>query len=109
MAGILGIIVFVLIAWIVLSTLLSITFSLIIPALVAMFIGYLAGQVLRGKGYGPIGDLLLGLGGGIVGSIIFNLIGIGANGLIGGILAGVVGAVALVYIIRLVHSDEFAK
>ncbi len=91
------------------STIMKIAFSLIIPLLLAMFIGYLAGQVIRGKGYGPIGDILLGLGGGIVGSLVLGMLGVGTGGLFGGIFAGVIGAVLVVYAVRLVHDEGFAK
>lgn len=109
MGGIIILLVILLIAWIALSAVLKIAFGLIIPALVAMFIGYLAGKVLRGKGYGPIMDLLLGLGGGVVGSILFGVIGVSTGGLIGGIFAGVVGAVLLVYGVRVFGNENFGK
>ncbi len=109
MAQLLFVLLVIVIGWIVISSALGVVFSLIIPALFAILAGYLAGKIIRGKGYGPLGDLLLGFGGGIVGSIVFNLIGVGAGGLIGGIVAGVVGAVILVYAVRLFGHEDFAK
>ncbi|MBC7870594.1 MAG: GlsB/YeaQ/YmgE family stress response membrane protein [Chitinophagaceae bacterium] len=83
--------------------------GLIFTVLSWIFIGFLAGKVLRGRGYGPVGDGLLGLGGGIVGSLLFGLLGIGSGGLFLGIVAGVVGAVVLVYLVRLVSDSNFAR
>ncbi|HRF96999.1 MAG TPA: GlsB/YeaQ/YmgE family stress response membrane protein, partial [Aggregatilineales bacterium] len=59
---------------------------------------------------GPIGDAALGIGGGIVGSILVYALGVNNwdNGLIGSILAGTIGAVVLVFLVRLVNKD-FAK
>lgn len=109
MAQLLFVLLVIVIGWIVLSSILGLVFQLIIPALFAIFVGYLAGKVIRGKGYGPFGDLLLGFGGGIIGTIVFNILGVGAGGLIGGILAGVVGAVILVYGVRMFGNEDFAK
>ena len=45
-----------------------------------MFAGTLAGRLLRGRGYGLVMDILLGLVGGIVGNILFGLLGLGGIG-----------------------------
>jgi uncharacterized membrane protein YeaQ/YmgE (transglycosylase-associated protein family) len=77
-----------------------------------MFAGTLAGRLLRGRGYGLVMDILLGLVGGIVGNILFGLIGLGGIGdipLIGGILVGVIGAVIFVWLVRLVRNENFAR
>jgi uncharacterized membrane protein YeaQ/YmgE (transglycosylase-associated protein family) len=76
--------------------------------LVWMFVGYLAGKVLRGKGYGLVGDLLLGVGGGLIGVALSSVLGVG-GGLLGYIIFGVIGAVILVYGLRAVHDADFAR
>ncbi|MBZ0298264.1 MAG: GlsB/YeaQ/YmgE family stress response membrane protein [Anaerolineae bacterium] len=76
-----------------------------------MLAGMFAGRLIRGRGYGPVGDVLLGLTGGIVGSLVLGLIGLGGIGhipLIGGILVGVIGAVILVWLLRLLGNRDFA-
>jgi uncharacterized membrane protein YeaQ/YmgE (transglycosylase-associated protein family) len=61
--------------------------------------GWLAGKLVRGEGFGLVGDLVLGLVGGLVGGWIFGELGIaGPNGLIGGIIIATIGAVILVWI-----------
>lgn len=85
--------------------------SLIVTLVIWMFAGALAGRILRGEGYGPIGDIGLGLIGGVVGTILFNLIGLGwlaAIPLVGPVVVGAVGAVVFVYIARLFNRN-FAK
>ncbi|MCA9911065.1 MAG: hypothetical protein KC519_20570, partial [Anaerolineae bacterium] len=80
------------------TSLLGLAFTLLVWAV----IGWLAGQLLRGRGYGAIGNILLGVGGGILGGLIFHVAAPAlAAGLIGKLLSGVVGAVALVYVVRL--------
>ena len=63
---------------------------------VGLIAGWLAGQVMRGGGYGVVVDIVLGILGGIVGGWVFGALGIGAGGLIGSIVVAFVGAVILV-------------
>jgi len=60
---------------------------------------------LRGAGFGLIGDLVLGLIGGLIGAWIFQQLGIhGPNGAIGAILVSTVGAIVLVWISHIVRA-----
>jgi uncharacterized membrane protein YeaQ/YmgE (transglycosylase-associated protein family) len=69
--------------------------------------GFLAGQVLRGKGYGPVGDVVLGMAGFFVGSLLFGRLG--QAGLCGTILVSFAGALVLILGVRLVLDKDFAK
>lgn len=60
--------------------------------------GFLAGQILRGEGYGAIGNIFLGILGGVVGDFLFGLAGFHTTGLIGELIAATVGAILLVYL-----------
>jgi uncharacterized membrane protein YeaQ/YmgE (transglycosylase-associated protein family) len=68
--------------------------------IVGIIIGWLAGQIVKGRGMGVLIDLLVGIVGSILGGWIFTLLGLGAYGLIGQIVMGVVGAVVLLLLIR---------
>jgi uncharacterized membrane protein YeaQ/YmgE (transglycosylase-associated protein family) len=69
--------------------------------IVGLIAGWLAGQVMRGGGYGVIVDILLGLVGGLVGGWLFGSLGIWpGGGMIGSIIVSFVGAVILVAISR---------
>ena len=69
--------------------------------IVGIIAGWLAGQVMKGGGYGLLMDLLLGLLGGIVGGWLFGALGIWpGGGMIGSIIVSFVGAVILVAISR---------
>ena len=69
---------------------------------VGLIAGWLAGQVMRGGGYGTVADIILGLVGGVLGGWIFGKLGISAgSGMIGSIIVAFVGAVILVGITRM--------
>ena len=69
---------------------------------VGLIAGWLAGQVMKGGGYGMVADIILGLVGGLLGGWILGKLGISAgNGMIGSIIVAFVGAVILVGITRL--------
>ncbi len=74
--------------------------------IVGLIAGWLAGKLMRGHGYGAIADLLLGLVGGIVGSIIFGVFGLHAYHAIGSITISTIGAMLLVAASRAMR-DEF--
>ncbi len=69
--------------------------------IVGLIAGWLAGQVMKGGGYGVIVDILLGLLGGVVGGWLFGSLGLWpGGGMIGSIIVSFVGAVILVAISR---------
>ena len=62
--------------------------------------GFLAGKIMRGKGYGVLLDLLLGIVGSVVGGFVFSLLGLYASSLIGTLVVATAGAVILIYLVR---------
>jgi uncharacterized membrane protein YeaQ/YmgE (transglycosylase-associated protein family) len=70
---------------------------------VGLIAGWLAGQVMKGGGYGVLADIILGILGGIVGGWIFGQLGVSAGGgMIGSIIVAFIGAVVLVAITRVI-------
>ncbi len=68
---------------------------------VGIIAGWLTGKIMKGSGYGIIGDLVLGLIGGIIGGWLLGALGFGASGgLIASILVSILGAVILVALVR---------
>ena len=63
--------------------------------------GWLAGTIMKGGGFGLLGNILIGIVGGVVGGFLFGLLGVVAGGLIGSIVTATVGAVVLLYLARL--------
>lgn len=73
--------------------------------LVGLIAGWLAGQVMKGGGYGILVDIILGILGGFVGGWVFGLLHISLGGaLLGPVLVSFVGAVILVWITRLIKK-----
>jgi uncharacterized membrane protein YeaQ/YmgE (transglycosylase-associated protein family) len=68
---------------------------------VGLIAGWLAGKVSRGRGFGCIANIILGLVGAILGGWIFTKLGILGGGLLYSIAAATLGAVVLVAIARL--------
>jgi uncharacterized membrane protein YeaQ/YmgE (transglycosylase-associated protein family) len=76
--------------------------SLIWFLLIGLIAGWLAGKVMRGGGFGIIGDMIVGVIGALIGGWLFGVLGIGVGGLIGAIVTAFVGAVILLAILRAV-------
>ena len=73
---------------------------------IGLIAGWLTGKLMSGGGYGILADIVLGLVGAVIGSWIFNALGIVVYGRIGLLAMATVGAVVLVAIIHLVKSPS---
>jgi uncharacterized membrane protein YeaQ/YmgE (transglycosylase-associated protein family) len=62
--------------------------------------GWLTGLIVRGEGFGLIGDLIIGLLGGLIGGWLFGFLGIATTSWVGEIVAAVAGGVVLVAVVR---------
>jgi uncharacterized membrane protein YeaQ/YmgE (transglycosylase-associated protein family) len=80
------------------------TEHLLLFLVIGIVAGFLAGKIMKGSGFGLIGDLLIGVIGSFIGIWVFGLLGISSGGIIGLLIASVVGALLLLYLIRLVKS-----
>ena len=72
--------------------------------LIGIAAGWLAGQVMKGGGYGLVGDLIVGVIGGLLGGFLFGLLGISAGGLLGSLVTATVGAVVLIALLRVIKK-----
>jgi len=73
--------------------------------IIGLIAGWLAGKIMRGSGFGVIGDILLGIVGAVVGSWLFRFLGFGVRGgFLYTILIATLGAVVLVALVRLVKN-----
>ena len=73
--------------------------------IVGLVAGWLAGQLMKGGGYGVVVDIILGLLGGVVGGWLFGLLGVGSGGgMVGSIIVAFIGAVILVGVTRLIKK-----
>lgn len=71
--------------------------------IVGLIAGWLAGQVMRGRGFGLIGNLIIGVLGAVIGGFLFGLLGLGASGLLGSIIVAFIGAIVLIYVLSLIR------
>ena len=62
--------------------------------------GWLAGQFMRGSGFGLIGDIVVGIVGSLIGGFLFGLLGIYTYGFVGRVVMATVGAMLLLYLVR---------
>ena len=72
--------------------------------LIGIAAGWLAGQVMKGGGYGIVGDLIVGVIGALLGGCLFGLLGISASGLLGSLVTATVGAVVLIALLRAIKK-----
>lgn len=70
--------------------------------LIGIVAGFLAGHFVRGGGFGLLGDLVIGVIGALLGGFLFGLLGLSATGIIGSLITATVGAVVLLFLIRLI-------
>jgi uncharacterized membrane protein YeaQ/YmgE (transglycosylase-associated protein family) len=67
--------------------------------------GWLAGQVMKGRGFGVLGNIVVGVIGGLLGGFLFRLVGLSAGGgLVGSLITAFVGAVVLLWIAGLLKK-----
>jgi uncharacterized membrane protein YeaQ/YmgE (transglycosylase-associated protein family) len=79
--------------------------SILVILLVGVIAGWLAGQIVRGTGYGLVADLCIGIIGALIGSWLLPQLGIHLSaGLVGAIISATIGAILLIVILRLVRG-----
>ncbi len=79
--------------------------NLIIFLAVGALAGWLAGIIMKGRGFGLIVNILVGIVGAVLGGFIFGFLGITTGGLLGAIIMATIGAVLLLYIISIVKKS----
>ena len=77
--------------------------SLIWFLLIGLIAGWLAGQVMKGGGFGIIGDMIVGVIGALIGGWLFGQLGIRTGGLLGAIITAFVGALILIFLLRVIR------
>ena len=73
--------------------------GLVIFLAIGAVAGWLAGMLMKGGGFGLLGNIVVGIIGAVVGGFVFGLLGIAAGGLVGSIITATAGAVLLVYVV----------
>ena len=79
--------------------------SLLVIIVVGIIAGWLAGQIVRGTGYGLINDLVIGVIGAFIGNWLLPQLNIHLGaGMIDAIINATIGAIVLLIILRLVRG-----
>ncbi|MFN3845316.1 MAG: GlsB/YeaQ/YmgE family stress response membrane protein [Paracoccaceae bacterium] len=77
--------------------------ALLIMLLIGAIAGWLAGQIVKGYGFGLLGNIVVGIVGALVAGFLFPRMGLGlGGGILGSIIAATLGAVILLFLIRLI-------
>jgi uncharacterized membrane protein YeaQ/YmgE (transglycosylase-associated protein family) len=71
--------------------------------IVGLIAGWLAGVIMKGGGYGVVGDIIVGIVGALLGGWLFSTMGVSAGGgLLGSIIVALIGAIILIFLLRLI-------
>jgi uncharacterized membrane protein YeaQ/YmgE (transglycosylase-associated protein family) len=71
--------------------------------LIGLVAGWLAGTLMKGGGFGAIGDIVVGVVGALLGGFLFSSLGLSAGGgLFGAIIVATIGAIVLIFLLRLI-------
>jgi uncharacterized membrane protein YeaQ/YmgE (transglycosylase-associated protein family) len=73
--------------------------------LIGLAAGWIAGQLVKGSSFGLLGDIIVGVIGALLGGFLFNVLGLSSSGgLFGSLIVATVGAVVLLFGLRLIKS-----
>ncbi len=73
--------------------------------LIGLTAGWLAGQLMKGGGFGVVGDIVVGVIGALLGGFLFRTLGVSiGGGLLGSLIVAVIGAVVLLFLLRLIKK-----
>ncbi len=72
--------------------------------IVGLLAGWIASRVMRGKGFGVLGDMIVGVIGAWVGGAILHIFGLYSVGFIGSLVTAFIGAVILLALIRVIKN-----
>lgn len=79
--------------------------------LIGLLAGFLAGQIMKGSGYGIVGDVIVGLVGALLGGFLASALGLGglnSNDPIswGSFFIALIGAIILIAVLRLLSGNR---
>ena len=72
--------------------------------LIGLAAGFLAGVVVKGHGFGIIGNIIVGIIGALLGGFVFGLLGLSTTGKLGELICAFVGAIVLLFLLKFVKG-----
>ncbi len=77
--------------------------NLLVFLLIGVVAGWLAGRIMKGRGFGLAGDLIVGVLGALLGGFLFDALGVPVHGWLGSAVMAVVGAMVLLFLLGLLR------
>jgi uncharacterized membrane protein YeaQ/YmgE (transglycosylase-associated protein family) len=77
--------------------------SLVYFLLIGLAAGWLAGHLVKGRGFGLVENLIIGVIGALIGGFVFGTLGVNVGGLLGELIAATVGALILLYLLKFIR------
>ncbi len=78
--------------------------EILVFLLIGGIAGWLAGTIIKGRGFGLVGNIVVGIVGAVVGGLLFDFLGVRSGGFIGSIITATLGAVILLYGAQLLNK-----
>jgi uncharacterized membrane protein YeaQ/YmgE (transglycosylase-associated protein family) len=72
--------------------------------LVGLIAGWVAGKLMKGKGFGLVGNLVVGVLGALIGGVLFQALGFAAYGFAASLIMAVVGAMVLLVLVGFIKK-----
>jgi len=73
--------------------------DIVLFLLIGLLAGWLAGKIMKGRGFSLFGNLAVGVVGALLGGLLFRILGIATTNIIGSIVTAIVGAIVLLFIV----------
>lgn len=74
--------------------------DLVFFLLIGLIAGWLAGKIMKGRSFGLVASLCVGVIGALLGGFVFRLVGLVTMGLLGSLVSATVGAILLLFILQ---------
>ena len=71
---------------------------------IGLIAGWAAGKIMKGKGFGLVGNLVVGVLGALVGGFLFTVLGFAAYGFVASLIMAVVGAMVLLFLVGFIKK-----
>ncbi|GAB1401101.1 GlsB/YeaQ/YmgE family stress response membrane protein [Elusimicrobiota bacterium] len=76
---------------------------------IGLVAGWLAGVIVKGGGFGLLGDIVVGVIGAVLGGFLFRFFGVYiGGGMFGAVLVATIGAIAFIFILRFIGRERYA-
>jgi len=84
-------------------------YALVAYAIIGAFAGWLGGMLLKRRGLGPVGNILVGVIGAAIGGVLVSVTGFFAAGSMGSIMAAALGAAVLLLLLGIIRRTRAAS